>query len=110
MNRLRKTVETFSQAWIACLLAMVQGNVLVLTVYHAKVAAKTGALTAISYFVCSFIATLDNKWANAMVVGLLTAFADILIHPTHFGPEWGEAVVTGIGAGTLAIILNKFQK
>lgn len=108
--RLKKTGETFGQAWVACLLTMVQGDLTVLTLYHAQVAAKTGLLTAIAYFACSFFTHLDNKWANAKVVGILTFAADISIHPTHFGAVWTEAIVTGIGAGALAIILHKFKK
>ena len=110
VRKLKKTGETFAQAWIACLLTMVQGDITVLSLYHAKVAAETGALTAVAYFMCSFFSSLDNKWANAMVVGFLTILADFIVHPTHFGSEWTEAVVTGLGAGTLAIILHKFKK
>ena len=110
MDRLRKTAETFGQAWTACLLTMVQGDITVLTLGHAITAAKTGTLTAIAFFVCSFFTRLNNQWVNAMVVGLLTAIADILIHPTHFGTQWTEGVVTGIGAGILAIILNKIKQ
>lgn len=109
INRLKKTGETFGQAWVACLLTMVQGNLTVLTLYHAQVAAKTGILTAIAYFVCGFFTKLDNKWANAMVVGILTSVADIIIHPTHFGDWWNEGLVTGIGAGVLVIILHNFK-
>lgn len=110
IKRLKKTAETFAQAWIACLLTMVQGDLTVLSLYHAKVAAETGTLTAIAYFACSFFAKMDNKWANATAVGLFTAVCDILVHPTHFGAAWTESVVTGIGAGALAIILHNLTK
>lgn len=110
IKRIKKSAETFGQAWVACLLAMVQGDFTVISLYHVKVAAETGIFTAISYFLCSFVATLDNKWANATAVGLLTSVCDILVHPTHFGAAWAEAAVTGIGAGALAIILHNFTK
>lgn len=110
IDKVKRSLETFGQAWTACLLAMVQGNLLVLTFYHAQVAAKTGAITALAYFVCSFFSRLDNKWANAMLVGLLTSFADILVHPTHFGAAWTESVVTGLGAGVLAILLHNLKR
>ena len=38
----RQWFEKFSQAWTACMLMMVQGDVTALSLYHAKVAAKTG--------------------------------------------------------------------
>jgi len=29
-----------------------------------------------------------------------------MVHPTHFGAVWTEALVTGLGAATLALITS----
>ena len=102
--------EKFGEAWLACLLAMVQGDITVISWYHAFVASKTGALTGIAIVLTSFFKRIDNMWGAACMTGVVTAIADIMIHPTHFGPEWAEAVVTGIGAGALCIIYHNFRK
>ena len=44
------------------------------------------------------------------MTGILTALADIVIHPTNFGPNWAEAAVTGLGAGILALVFITLLK
>jgi len=103
--RIKLWTEKFLEAWTACALVMVQGDLTVFSLSHAVIAAKTGTLTGIAFVLTSFITRINNKWGNAAVTGILTAMADIVIHPTHFGLWWTEAVVTGVGAGILALIL-----
>ena len=42
LDKLKVLIERFGQSWSACMLAMVQGDVSVLTFNHAIVASKTG--------------------------------------------------------------------
>lgn len=103
--RIKLWTEKFSEAWTACALCMVQGDLTVFTLSHAITAAKTGTLTGIAFVLTSFISRINNKWGNAAVTGILTAMADIVIHPTHYGTWYTESIVTGVGAGILALIL-----
>jgi hypothetical protein len=53
---------------------------------------------------------MDNKYTIAGLTGFATAVADYLIHPTHFGGEFTEALVTGLAAGLLCLALSNFKK
>ena len=111
MRRLKLWWQKFGEAWTACSLAMVQGDLTVFTVSHALTAAKTGTGAATAVLVASL---LGGKWAEGYrliwLTGFLTAIVDILVHPTHFGPHWMEAVCTGIGAMILAFMYEKFLR
>jgi len=107
VNKLRLFVEKFGEAWTACMLMMVQGDVTVLTLNHALTASKTGVITGVSFVITSLFASINNKWANAWLTGLLTMVADIVAHPTHFGPQWLEASCTGLGAAILCYLIER---
>ena len=105
---LKTMMEKFSQAWTACMLCMVQGDLTVLTINHALTASKTGLLTGVAY--C--ITMLGNgqpkgRWYPAWLTGVLTMAADIVVHPTHFGDQWVEAACTGVGAALLCFIWER---
>lgn len=106
--------QKFGEAWTACMLAMVQGDVTVLTLKHAFVASKTGTLTGIVVLITSVCTKLDNKYMTAWLTGIATMVGDIIVHPTHFGAHWHESAVTGVGAGllalTMAYIIDKKKK
>lgn len=106
MKRLDLFLRKFSEAWTACALCMVQGNLAVFTINHALTAAKTGLIAGLLVVLTSYFQRLDNKWLLAWMTGTMTTIADFVIHPTHFGDRWLEAVCTGIGAGILSIILS----
>ena len=103
----KRFCRTFSEAWTACLMMMVQGDLSVVTLHHAFTAAKTGTLAGLGVLIVALIQPVKpNKFAIAWVTGLLTMCADVIIHPTHFGEWWAEAILTGVGAGLLALLLN----
>ena len=95
----------FSKAWTACAITMVEGDLTVFTINHAITAAKTGTLAG-GVATAIFLAfRTDSKMFNAWALGIITAFCDLLVHPTHFGHHhFTEAAVTGIGAGVLAYL------
>ena len=103
LNKLKVLVERFGQSWSACMLAMVQGDVSVLTFNHAIVASKTGLLTGLAMVAASLYKG-GNQWLGIYLTGLFTVIADFVVHPQHFPLE---AVVTGLGAMALAIIYDK---
>ena len=98
----------FSEAWTSCLLCMVQGDLTVISLKHAITAGKTGLLTAMAVLLLSYSKHFSTStYTLAWLTGVLTMLADMLIHPPHF---IGEAVLTGVGAGVLALLLDRLLK
>ena len=105
MEKLKLFWQRFTEAWASCLVCMVQGDLTVLSLNHALTASKTGVTAAAAYIVLSFSSRFSgSKLAAVWLISTCTMVADFFIHPTHFGPEMAEAVVTGVGAGLLAYI------
>ena len=100
--------EKFMMAWTACMICMVQGDLTVVSLDHAITASKTGALSGVAYALVT-LAGRDpkNTMLAASLTGILTMGADLIIHPTHFGPDWMEAFCTGLGAGLLLCIWER---
>jgi hypothetical protein len=112
-EKLEIFIRRLSEATPACLMMMVQGNVLALTFQHWGKALQTGAITGGLAFVISFSGRKelqDNKFVVAGLTGFLTAIADFATHPSHFGGESTEAIATGIGAGLLCLALSNIGK
>ena len=102
-------LKRFAGSCPACLINMVQGNLLVLTLHHWIVALETGLLTGTFWLV--FALTPLRKFENdAIIFILLTAVADLIIVPSHFGGRFGEAVSTGVTAAILLIISGYIYK
>jgi hypothetical protein len=113
MDKIKLFFNRLSESGTSCLITMVQGNVLAITLGHWMVALKTGFTSSILYvFITSFLKEdlASNKYVMAGAVGFITAVADMLIHPSHFGGASTEAIVTGIGAGLLCFVLAKVGK
>ena len=109
-EKLKLLAEKFGEAWTACMLCMVQGDLTVLTLSHAYTASKTGLIAGIAVVIASYWNRIDNKYGLIWATGVLTAIADLTVHSSHFGPEWAEALCTGIGAGLLAWVLSKREQ
>jgi len=107
---IEEACEKFAQTWIACAMAMVQGDLSVFTVKHALIAAKTGILSALVILSIALIFGRVNRWVMVWALGAATMVADLIIHPTHFGPIWMEALVTSIGAMLLAVAFDFCKK
>lgn len=108
-EKARLMLQKFTEAFTACALCMVQGDLSVFTLKHALIAAKTGGLAGAAFVVISFT-SIKSKMAPIWLTGILTACADILVHPTHFGPHYAEALTTGAVAAFLAFVFTKIQK
>lgn len=103
MEKIKLWIEKFSEAWIACFLCMVQGDLSVVSVKHAMVAAKTGSLAGIAFVIAALL-PWENKWLGICLTGLFTMIADIIIHPSRFGGEFTESIVTGMVAASIAFV------
>ncbi len=95
--------EKFGEAWLSCLLVMVQGDVSALTLKHAQIAAQTGLITALACLVGGLLVRRRTLFIDILFTGIFTTIADLSAHPTHFGGPWDEAIVTGLGASLLAL-------
>ena len=98
----------FSEAWTSCMLCMVQGDLTVISLNHAFTASKTGTLAGIGYVLAAQTAA-NGKWLGAYLTGVLTMLADLIVHPTHFGPHWMEAAVTGLVAASICLIWDRIR-
>ena len=87
---------------------MVQGNIWLATLGHLQKAVKTGFITGIGVLILSLFTHrwLGAKYLVAVITGGMCFFADLLIHPTHFGGHTTEAVVTGTCAAIISLAVN----
>jgi hypothetical protein len=102
-----------SEATPSCLMMMVQGNVMSLTFSHWLKAMQVGVLTGAMAVLVSLSGRKElqeNKFVIAGLTGFLTAVADFMTHPTHFGGPTTEAITTGIAAGLLCLALSTIGK
>ena len=98
-SRLGLSTLKFCQAWFACILAMNGG----ISLYHATVAAKTGGVSAVGVLATSFLPNAYQNWKFNLVFTFGTTFVgDIIVVPTHYGPVWMEALLTGLLASAFA--------
>jgi hypothetical protein len=104
-EKAKSLVEGVSESTVACLLAMVQGNILALTISHLAVAAQTGVIAGVLALVFGLVIRLKSRWTTPALLGLCTAVVDYQVHPGSFGGAAGEAIVTGIVAGVLSYLV-----
>ncbi len=102
----RNLVKNMTESAAACLVTMVQGNVLALGVGHWVVACQTGVFAGILTTIALYIHGGKNRWVAAASLGLATAMVDYAVHPTHFGPEIAEPIVTAIAAAALSLLVS----
>lgn len=107
MNRkIAPTIEYVSEAAAACLVTMVQGNMLAITMGHLLIASQTGVIAGIIASVSILAARAERRWVISLVLGVITAVVDYFVHPGMFGTVAVEAVVTGIAAALLSYIVG----
>jgi hypothetical protein len=112
-EKLEIFIRRLSEATPSCLMMMVQGNALAITLAHWMKALQVGFLTGLLAVFISFSdrkELQDNKYVIAGLTGFLTTISDFVLHPSHFGGVSTEAVVTGIAAGLLCLALSTIGK
>lgn len=106
-ERVLPFVENVAEATTACLITMVQGNLLALTLAHWLIASRTGfAAGAVTSFAI-LVARVERPWVVSTLLGLVTTVVDYLVHPGRFGPFFLEAIVTGAGAALLSFVVQR---
>ena len=107
MNRkITPFVENITEATTACLITMVQGNVLALGLGHWLIASQTGIAAGSLTAALTLIAKTRKRWVISLSLGLITAIVDYFVHPGMFGSVATEAVVTGVGAAILSYLVG----
>ncbi len=101
-------VESVGEATAACLITMVQGNILALGLGHWIIASQTGIVAGVLASVALIVSRTSNRWIIAIMLGVITAVVDYFMHPGMIGPVILEAVITGIGAAVLSYVVGTF--
>ncbi len=99
-------VQRFWQPTTACMSCMPGSLGNVMSAAHWSLALQTGLVTGALALFLSFTPVgrlYGHRWGNALLVGLLTAFADAWSHPNHFGFEHAEALLTGLVSALLVL-------
>jgi hypothetical protein len=99
-------VENIAESTTACLVAMVQGNLLALSATHWIIASRTGFIAGAVASAAILALRTRRRWVLAVVLGILTAAVDYFVHPGGFGPVAAEAIITGAGAATLSLLFG----
>lgn len=107
-------VENITESTTACLVTMVQGNLLILGLGHWIIASRTGVIAGAVASLVLLLVRTRNRWATSLVLGVLTAIVDYFVHPGQFGSAATEAVVTGFGAAVLSYgvgaLIRRFRR
>jgi len=109
-NKLVPYIEHISESTVACLVTMVQGNLLALGLSHWIIASQTGIVAGVIAASALLLSRTNRRWLISLVLGIVTALVDYLIHPGMFGPAAAEAIVTGIGAALLSYIIGSMLR
>jgi hypothetical protein len=105
---IRPAIEKFCGAWLACLLVMARGNVFAAFdlehVVLATVCGTVGALVTVGLLL-QMNRAIDSVYRQATISAVVTFIGDIFAHPSHFGPQWAEPLVTAAVSASLAVAL-----
>ena len=99
-------VEYAAESMTACLVTMLQGNMLALTVTHLVIASQTGIIAGAITAIGLYFARTSRRWMISIALGVATAVVDFFVHPGMFGSVVTEALVTGAGAAILSYLVG----
>lgn len=105
-KRIAPFLENVAESTAACLVTMVQGNLLALGVSHWLIASRTGVVAGVIASLALMVARTRSRWVISATLGSITAVADFFVHPGQFGPVAAEAVVTGAAAAALSYLVS----
>jgi hypothetical protein len=105
-SRLRPLVENIGESTTACLVTMVQGNLFALSLGHWLIASRTGLVAGVVATAALLLARAESRWVVSAALGVVTAVVDYFVHPGQFGPIVMEAIVTGLAASLLSLLVG----
>ena len=102
-NKVTPFLENIAESGAACLVTMVQGNLLLLGLSHWITASQTGLVAGTAAATAITLAKTENRIAVAVILGVITAVVDYFVHPGMIGDAAvTEAIITGAGAAGLS--------
>ena len=107
-DKTKTWTQKASESGTACAIAMVGGDLTVFSIKHALVAAKTGSIAATVYVISAGLFGVQNRFAQAWLIGMATMCVDMVVHASHYGEHYTEALYTGLGAGFIALMMSGF--
>ena len=105
-KKLAPYIEYFAESTTACLVTMVQGNILALGFSHLLIASQTGIVASASAYAAILFAKTGKQWIVSALLGFATGVVDFFVHPGMFGTVATEAMVTGLGAAILSYLVG----
>ena len=102
-NKVTPFVENIAESGAACLVTMVQGNLLALGLSHWLIASQTGLLAGTAAATAMTVTKTNNRWIIAGLLGVSTGVVDYFVHPGMIGSAATEAIITGGGAAVLSL-------
>ena len=99
-------IENIGEATTACLITMVQGNILALGLTHWIIASQTGVVAGAVASMALIISRTTSRLIIAATLGITTAIVDYFMHPGMIEPVYLEAIITGIGAAVLSYLVG----
>jgi hypothetical protein len=103
----RPAAEKFAGAWLACLLVMARGNIFAAFSYEhlvlATVCGTVGAVTTVALLL-QMDRTNNSLGRQATLSAVVTLIGDVFAHPSHFGPQWAEPLVTAAVSAGIAVV------
>jgi hypothetical protein len=103
---LRPAAEKFAGAWLACFLVMARGDVLAgLSFEHIRLASICGIVGAAATvaLLAQMTRTSDSLARQATISAVVTFIGDVFAHPSHFGPQWAEPLITAAVSAAIAV-------
>lgn len=105
-DKTKTWTQKASESFTACSIAMVGGDLTVFSIKHALTAAKTGSIAATVYVISAGLFGVQNRFAQAWLIAMVTMCVDMVVHSTHYGNNYTEALYTGLGAGFIALMMS----
>lgn len=106
--RTRVFLQRLWQPTCACMVCMTAPSFAnLVSAAHWKLALQTGFGTGVLALLLTLTPArrlFGNRYGSALLMGGLTAVADAWSHPGRFHFEYGEALLTGLVSGLLALV------
>jgi uncharacterized membrane protein YeaQ/YmgE (transglycosylase-associated protein family) len=104
----RPAAEKFAGAWLACFLVMARGDIFAAFSFEhirlASICGIVGAAVTVA-LLPQMDRTTDSLARQATVSAVVTFIGDIFAHPSHFGTQWAEPLVTAAVSAGIAVVV-----
>lgn len=106
-QRAKLFIQRFWQPTSACMTCMPGSLSNVWSFPHWSTALHTGVATGVLAVLLTFTPLgklYASRYGNALIVGSLTALGDAYAHPSHYGTDYAEPLLTGAVSGLITLL------